>query len=221
MLLYSPINGTLEMIELKQKGVFMIKLSKYSEKVLSEILNNRLANGRCDLQYWEDRFHSATPAEDALLRSAFAELKSIHAITVSWGDNIPYYMEILAVGISYFDSKEDEIKSNTYINNFNGDTSNIQIQQGCQNSNQYQMNKDLDNEKIDELISSIKRYESILPDEIGQANAKYVLQIIEELQLTKDNSKKHQILNTIKEIFVNASGGLIATGILAMIQGVI
>ena len=69
-----------------------------------------------------------------------------------------------------------------------------------------------------------KQHDSILEKDIGQKNADLIRNQISELQQSnqKNNiSKSKEILHFIKEVFVNASGSLIAAGVIQAIQSLV
>ena len=80
-------------------------LSPSAEKLLQEILDNRLENGNCDTDYWAERFENLSFAEESQLRSTFKELSNAEMISTTWADDIPYMLTVLNNGVSYFDIK--------------------------------------------------------------------------------------------------------------------
>ena len=81
-------------------------LSPNAEKLLQEILDNRLENGICDEDYWKKRFEQLVFAEASLLQSTFSELEKAAMISMRWADNYPYYLVVLNGGASYFEIKK-------------------------------------------------------------------------------------------------------------------
>ena len=81
--------------------------------------------------------------------------------------------------------------------------------------------RQLDTEQVDELIRMIKKYDSVLDNEYGADKAEKVREAAKELEVSvKDgNNPKHTmgILSYIRDLSVNAGGGLIAAGILQLI----
>ena len=207
----------------------MKHLTKRAEELLKEILEHRLSNGNCDTEYWKERFESLSVADDALLRSLFKELKEAGMISTSWADDYPYILLLLGNGISYFDEKqmsEDYPSPNSNTNFFYGPVSGVQIQQGTVNSTQSQtITAPLDESKIIELINSIRKYDSVLDGEYGKENANELRNAVTELESTrnKHNSegKKRGLIAYIRDLSVNAGGGLIATGILQLISNIL
>ena len=76
----------------------MNKLTKRAEDLLKEIIDNRDDEGICDIKYWQERFEKLTTAEDAILRGLFKELKDEEIISVSWADDVPDEIYLLAKG---------------------------------------------------------------------------------------------------------------------------
>lgn len=204
----------------------MKHLTMRAEDLLKEILEHRLSNGNCDTEYWRERFESLSVADDALLRSLFKELKEADMISTSWADNYPYILLLLGNGISYFDEKhmsEDNLSSNSNTNFFYGPVNGAQIQQGTINSTQNQTTAaPIDESKIDELINMIRKYDSVLDDEYGTENAKELRHAVSELEITRNKpnfeEKKRGLIAYIRDLSVNAGGGLIASGILQLIS---
>lgn len=89
-------------------------LSSGGEKLLQEILDHRYDNGVCDSDYWEKRFDELDNdiAEDARIRSLFAELEDRDMIAVQWADNFPYYLLLKDRGLSYAQEKKKTEKEN-------------------------------------------------------------------------------------------------------------
>ena len=197
-------------------------ISEKAEELFQEIINNINKNA-----YWEKRFETLNSSEDIALRTLFKELVDANLIKVYWADNIPYHIEILSNWQTYFNKKKlyDDSPKNIFTNNFYGTVTNAQIQQNSSNSNQVVTNNNLEYQrKIDDLILKLKEYYSILEKDIGQKNADLIRNQISELQQSnqKNNiSKSKEILHFIKEVFVNASGSLIAAGVIQAIQSLV
>lgn len=194
-------------------------ISEKAEELFQEIINNINKNA-----YWEKRFETLNSSEDIALRTLFKELVDANLIKVYWADNIPYHIEILSNWQTYFNKKKlyDDSPKNIFTNNFYGTVTNAQIQQNSSNSNQVVTNNNLEYQrKIDDLILKLKEYDSILEKDIGQKNADLIRNQISELQQSNQEnniSKSKEILHFIKEVFVNASGSLIAAGVIQAIQ---
>lgn len=76
-------------------------LSSNAEKLLAEILEHKLENGSCDIDYWESRFSVLNDEEDTRLRSLFRELCEEGMIDTSWADGVPDYITVYDKGHSY------------------------------------------------------------------------------------------------------------------------
>ena len=204
-----------------------MKLSKRAEELLKEILEHRDNEGNCISNYWEERFEKLSMAEDVILRSLFKELIENEMISVMWADNYPYIIFVLANGISFFEEKKMEQVENgeSYVNNFYGEIKGLQLQQGTFNSTQNQsMAQLMDISKIDELIDLIQKYDSYLETDYGLENANKVRESINELitmKEQKDTKRANGILNYIRDLSANAGGGLIAAGVLQLINMIV
>ena len=110
-----------------------------------------------------------------------------------------------------------EQKTNNYANNFYGDVSSVQIQQGTKNSCQINnMNSEFDYEAVGKIIEQIKRYDNMLDTEFGKSadELRGKLDEISKLVQKRDNPGRIQILlNDIKNLAIGVSGSLIASGI--------
>ena len=199
----------------------MRQLTEAAEKLLREILNHRLENGNCDITYWGKRFEEASAADDVLLRSLFKELQEADMISVRWADDCPYTLMLLGNGISYFDEINKQRKNQSkYMNYIYGSSNNVVIQQGNTYATQVMMNGDVDYELFSKLIDTIKKYDSALDIEYGD-NAKNLREAGKELQnaLSENQDKKITgIIDYIRELSINAGGGLIAAGIIEIIS---
>ena len=109
-------------------------------------------------------------------------------------------------------------------NNFCGNVSNIQFQQGTVNSTQTQTITDMetvDFDKVSEFVAKIKRYDPLLEDEFGD-KATEVRQKITEIdtlvQKKENPSKVKMLLMELKNLSVGVAGSLIATGIVEGIK---
>lgn len=206
----------------------MTHLSKREESLLSEILKNTDKNNMCDLNYWENRFASLSAAEDTVLRSIFKQLKDKEMIDVFWADDIPNYLVVLEKGLSYFEERdfyeEKNFITNNYANNFYGDVSGIQIQQG-NGGTQIQNNKDVDISKVNSIIQTLNKYDSVLDAEYGAETAndirKHKKELITEMNTTKDKSRIRDILIYLRDVSVNVAGGVVASAIYQLIANVL
>lgn len=203
----------------------MTHLSKREESLLSEILKNTDENNNCDLNYWENRFSGLNFVEDCALRSSFAQLKNEGMIDVFWADDIPANIVVLAKGISYSKErdfyKEKDVIMNNYVNNFYGDASEIQIQQGNVGTQIQNNNKDINVSKVNSIIQTLNKYDSVLDAEYGAETAndirKHKKELIMEMDTTKDKSRIRDILIYLRDVSVNVAGGVIASAIYQLI----
>ncbi len=198
----------------------MKRLTKKAEELLGEILEHRLENGNCDTDYWRDRFEEYSVSEDAIIRSLFKELREAGMISVSWYDDYPAILMLLGNGVSYFEEKDSNdnstAQSSSYVNNFYGTATNVQIQQGTVNSSQKMNGEDFDS-LVRQLVQTVKKYDAVLESEYGET-ADDLRKSCEELALTdlrnKDVSWMKKTVGYIRDLSVNAGGGLIAAGII-------
>jgi len=198
----------------------MKRLTKKAEELLGEILEHRLENGNCDTDYWRDRFEEYSVSEDAIIRSLFKELREAGMISVSWYDDYPAILMLLGNGVSYFEEKDSNdnstAQSSSYVNNFYGTATNVQIQQGIVNSSQKMNGEDFDS-LVRQLVQTVKKYDAVLESEYGET-ADDLRKSCEELALTdlrnKDVSWMKKTVGYIRDLSVNAGGGLIAAGII-------
>jgi len=204
------------------KGEIMSRLTNQAEKLLQEILEHRLEDGKCDISYWKERFRESSSSDEYILRSLFKELHEEDMITVCWADNCPYTMFLSGKGISYFDEnmKEDNFlpQKDTYINNFYSEARNIQIQQG--NHNTMSMQSVSDNDLLRNLVEMIKKYDSVLELEYGN-KAEIIRNNNFELEQAINTNKSKPIIDnlvrSLREVSINAGGGLISAGIIEII----
>ena len=203
----------------------MTHLSKREESLLSEILKNTDENNNCDLNYWENRFSGLNFSEDCALRSSFAQLKNKGMIDVFWADDIPNYIVVLEKGLSYFEErdfyKEKDFIMNNYANNFYGDASGIQIQQGNVGIQIQKNDEDIDISKVNSIIQTLNKYDSVLDAEYGAETAndirKHKKELITEMNTTKDKSRIRDLLIYLRDVSVNVAGGVIASAICQLI----
>ena len=136
-------------------------------------------------------------------------------------------ISILPSLLSYWQDKEkamkQEQKTSSYINNFYGNASDIQIQQGTVNSTQTKtVNNGFDYETIEKIIEQIKKYNEMIDAEFG-ASATEFREKVEEVSVLvqkRDNPNRIKVLlNDIKNLAIEVGGSLIATGILGLLQG--
>lgn len=131
-------------------------------------------------------------------------------------------------GIEYFKEKEIQMRENQRItnntNNFYGEVTGVQIQQGTVNSSQSQsVNQGFDYAEVAEIIEKIKKYDSFLDDEYGE-NALEIrnkIDEIEDLVQKKENpSRIKTLLSDIKNLSIGVAGSLIASGIVTLLSRV-
>ena len=133
-------------------------------------------------------------------------------------------LTILPGLLTYFERKENAIlheKQSYNTNNFYGDVTGVQIQQGTINSSQTQsMKQNFDYDAISDIIGNIKKYDDLFDEEFGDnaSDLRERIAIVEELVEKRDNPGKIKMLLTeIKNLAVGVSGSLIASGIVAKI----
>lgn len=118
--------------------------------------------------------------------------------------------------------KNQRITNNS--NNFYGEVTGVQIQQGTVNSSQFQsVNQGFDYGEVTEIIQKIKKYDSFLDDEYGE-NALEIrnkVDEIEDLVQKKENpSRIKALLSDIKNLSMGVAGSLIASGIVNLLSKV-
>lgn len=136
----------------------------------------------------------------------------------------------LCDGISYLDEMvttlETYCKEGTNVmnntNNFFGNATGIQIQQGTTNSSQNQnVIETFDYEKVVGVISTIGQYDTLLDNEYKQ-NAKIVRDILSEIEKLatqkKESGKIKTLLIDLKNLSIGISGSIIASGIVSQIS---
>lgn len=131
-------------------------------------------------------------------------------------------VNILPCLLTYFEDKERVCMQNpNNINNFYGDVTGIQIQQGAVNSSQEQtINQGADYETAVKIVEQIRKYDALLDNEFGE-NASELRSKVDELAelVEKKNnpSKVKIILTEIKNLALGVSGSLIASGLLTLL----
>ena len=110
-------------------------------------------------------------------------------------------------------------------NNFYGEATGIQIQQGTNNSLQEQtITQEFNYAKVKEVLEQIKKYDSMFDEEYGE-KAPELRNMIEEmevlLQKRENPSKIKMVLTEIKNLSIGIAGSLIASVILATIAPVL
>lgn len=119
--------------------------------------------------------------------------------------------------------ERERIVNNT--NNFYGEATGIQIQQGTNNSLQEQtITQEFNYAKVKEVLEQIKKYDSMFDEEYGE-KALELRNMIEEievlLQKRENPSKIKMVLTEIKNLSIGIAGSLIASGILATIAPIL
>lgn len=204
----------------------MTYLSKRAESLLREILENKDESGNCDLNYWKNRFAGLSDAEDNVLRSIFKQLKDKEMIDIFWADDIPNYIVVLEKGLSYFEEREcneeKNLVTNNYANNFYGDASSIQIQQGNGGMQIQNNNEDIDISKVNSIIQTLNKYDSILDVEYGVETANDIRQhkdeLLAEMNSTKNKTKIRNLLIYLRDVSVNVASGVIANAVCQLIS---
>ncbi len=138
-------------------------------------------------------------------------------------------ISILPSMFTYLQDKEEAMskaqKTNNFTNNFYGDVSDVQIQQGTTNSIQTKnVNSGLDYELVGKIIEQIKKYDGMIDDEFG-TNAAELREKVDEISfLVKKQEKPDRIkslLCDIKNLAIGVGGSLIASGIVNLLQGIV
>lgn len=126
--------------------------------------------------------------------------------------------------LTYFERKENAImqkKESFNTNNFYGNVTGVQIQQGTVNSSQTQnITLNFDYEQVKEIIDKIKKYDGMFDAEFGDKAAELRDRIseLEKLVEKKENpGKVKMLLMEVKNLAVGVAGSLIASGIAAQI----
>ena len=90
-----------------------------------------------------------------------------------------------------------EQKTSSYTNIFNGDVSDIQIQQGTKNSTQTKnVNNEFDYDAVGKIIEQIRKYDGMLDSEFGESASELREKMEEILVLVQrqENPSKIQVL---------------------------
>ena len=95
-------------------------------------------------------------------------------------------------------------KQSYNTNNFYGDVTGVQIQQGTVNSSQTQtITQDFDYGAISDIIENIKKYDGMFDAEFGDKR--------------ENPSKIKKLLTELRNLAIGVTGSLIASGIAAQI----
>lgn len=155
----------------------------------------------------------------------FEKLKQYGMIS-SYGYYISgcWELTILPCMLTYFERKEIAVmeeKQSYNTNNFYGDVTGIQIQQGTVNSIQNQtITQDFDFDAVSDVIKNIKKYDAMFDSEFGDkaTELRNKLDGIEKLIKNKENPGKIKtLLLELKNLAIGVTGSLIASGIAAQI----
>lgn len=126
--------------------------------------------------------------------------------------------------LTYFERKEKAImqeKQSYNTNNFYGDVTGVQIQQGTVNSSQTQtITQDFDYDAAREIVDNIKKYDGFFEEEFGDKalDLREKINSLEILLEKRENPSKIKLLLTeLKNLAVGVTGSLIASGIVAQI----
>lgn len=206
-------------------------LRKDSEKFLEIALAKRKETGqdtiRCDIDVF-----NAIPNIDFNVGNIMDDLKIHNCISSNSSVYITGEVEVILTmdGIDYFIDKEKKLRDeqqnvNSNTNNFYGQVTGVQIQQGTIQSSQEQIvSSGFDFEQVTEIVKKIKKYNLMFDEEYGESASEMRNKIveIEELLRKKENPSKIKILlNDIKNLSLNVGSSIIASGILALLGTVI
>ena len=209
--------------EMKKRTIVRegVGLRKDSEKFLKIVLEKREENGSDIVTCTLDMF-SEIPNIEFNVGNIMDDLKLHNCISSNSTVFISGEVQVILTidGIEYF--KEKEITNNT--NNFYGEVTGVQIQQGTVNSSQSQsVNQGFDYAEVAEIIQKIKKYDSFLDDEYGE-NALEMRNKIDEIedlvQKEENPSRIKALLNDIKNLSIGVAGSLIASGIVTLLSRV-
>lgn len=129
---------------------------------------------------------------------------------------------IMGEDLSFSEKEKNEATKHNYnFNHFYGDASKIQIQQDVANSNQTISTDAVDIEKISKFI--IKLNDNLIQvglsktqQDLVESEIKTIIKEIETAEPASSNLKKS--LDRIKNVLEGASGSLVASGLLYMIE---
>lgn len=203
-----------------------IGLRKDSEKFLKIVLQKREENGSDILTCALDIF-SEIPNIEFNIGNIMDDLKVHNCISSNSTVFISGEVQVILTtdGIEYFKDKEMQMRENQKItnntNNFYGEVTGVQIQQGTVNSSQSQsVNQGFNYDEVAEIIQKIKKYDSFFDDEFGENALEMRNKIgeIENLVQKKENPSRIKILlNDVKNLSIGAAGSLIASGIVTLL----
>ena len=217
--------------EMKKRTIVgeSVGLRKDSEKFLKIVLEKRKENGSDIITCTLDIFNEI-PNIEFNVGNIRDDLKLHNCISGNSTVFISGEVQVILTidGIEYFKEKEIQMRENQRItnntNNFYGEVTGVQIQQGTVNSSQSQsVNQGFDYAEVAEIIEKIKKYDSFLDDEYGE-NALEIrnkIDEIEDLVQKKENpSRIKTLLSDIKNLSIGVTGSLIASGIVTLLSRV-
>lgn len=114
------------------------------------------------------------------------------------------------------------IQNNRYSIRINGDVNDVQIQQKTNNSSQiYNINSEVDYDKAIQILNEINKYIPMFANTYGE-NCKIAETALNEalecVSKKKNPSKLRNALSILKDVSLQASSSLIATGILELLK---
>lgn len=217
--------------EMKKRTIVgeSVGLRKDSEKFLKIVLEKRKENGSDIITCTLDIFNEI-PNIEFNVGNIMDDLKLHNCISGNSTVFISGEVQVILTidGIEYFKEKKIQMRENQRItnntNNFYGEVTGVQIQQGTVNSSQSQsVNQGFDYAEVAEIIEKIKKYDSFLDDEYGE-NALEIrnkIDEIEDLVQKKENpSRIKTLLSDIKNLSIGVTGSLIASGIVTLLSRV-
>ena len=217
--------------EMKKRTIVRegVGLRKDSEKFLKIVLEKRKENGSDIITCTLDIFNEI-PNIEFNVGNIMDDLKLHNCISGNSTVFISGEVQVILTidGIEYFKEKEIQMRENQRItnntNNFYGEVTGVQIQQGTVNSSQSQsVNQGFDYAEVAEIIQKIKKYDSFLDDEYGE-NALEMRNKIDEIedlvQKEENPSRIKALLNDIKNLSIGVAGSLIASGIVTLLSRV-
>ena len=217
--------------EMKKRTIVgeSVGLRKDSEKFLKIVLEKRKENGSDIITCTLDIFNEI-PNIEFNVGNIMDDLKLHNCISGNSTVFISGEVQVILTidGIEYFKDKEIQMRENQRItnntNNFYGEVTGVQIQQGTVNSSQSKsVNQGFDYAEVAEIIEKIKKYDSFLDDEYGE-NALEIrnkIDEIEDLVQKKENpSRIKTLLSDIKNLSIGVTGSLIASGIVTLLSRV-
>ena len=217
--------------EMKKRTIVgeSVGLRKDSEKFLKIVLEKRKENVSDIITCTLDIFNEI-PNIEFNVGNIMDDLKLHNCISGNSTVFISGEVQVILTidGIEYFKEKEIQMRENQRItnntNNFYGEVTGVQIQQGTVNSSQSQsVNQGFDYAEVAEIIEKIKKYDSFLDDEYGE-NALEIRNKIDEIEYLvqkKENpSRIKTLLSDIKNLSIGVTGSLIASGIVTLLSRV-